>query len=71
MTMMVLNADDHCDRCGARAYVVLSVAVSDCGDREQLFCAHHYRQHEGQLAYSGVQVLLDERPPLQPVESHA
>lgn len=71
MTMMVLNAEDHCDRCGARAYVVLSVPVSDRGDRELLFCAHHYRQHEGQLAYSRVRVLLDERPSLQPVASHA
>ena len=71
MTMMILNADDHCDRCGAQAYVVLTVPISDCGDRELLFCAHHYRQHEGQLAYSGVRVLLDERFSLQPVESRA
>ena len=71
MTMTVLNADDHCDRCGAQAYVVVSVHVSEWGDRELLFCAHHYRQHELHLAYAGIRVLLDERPLLQPAENHA
>lgn len=70
MTMMILNADDRCDRCRAQAYVVLSVHVPDCGNRELLFCGHHYRQHERQLAYSGARVLHDERLLVQPLESH-
>lgn len=70
MSMMILNAEDRCDRYGAQAYVVLSVHVPDCGDRELLFCGHHYRQHERQLAYSGARVLYDERLLVQPLESH-
>ncbi|MEO6145191.1 MAG: hypothetical protein ABIP19_14540 [Dermatophilaceae bacterium] len=65
--MMILNAVDRCDRCGAQAYVLLGVHVPECGDRELLFCAHHYRQHERQLAYSGARVLHDERPLVQPL----
>ena len=40
-----LTAADRCDRCGARAYV--RVTLSSGG--ELLFCAHHARQHEDSL----------------------
>ena len=68
---VVLTAADRCDRCGAQAYVLLSVFVRDSGDRELYLCAHDYRQHEGQLMRSGVRVLLDQRRQLQLEESHA
>jgi hypothetical protein len=71
MTTVVLAAADQCDRCGAQAYVLLSVFVTGSGDRELLFCAHHYREHELQLMHSGVRVLIDQRCELEPVESHA
>jgi len=71
MTRVVLTAADQCDRCGAQAYVLLSVFVPGSGDRELLFCAHHYREHERQLVHSGVRVMLDQRRELEPVESHA
>ena len=71
MTTVILTPADRCDRCGAQAYVLLSVFVPESGDRELLLCAHHYRQHERQLVHSGVRVLLDRRRQLQPVESHA
>lgn len=74
MTTVVLTPADRCDRCGAQAYVLLSVFVPNSGDRELLLCAHDYRRHEPQLLMSGVQVLLDQRRQLQQVEqveSHA
>jgi hypothetical protein len=65
----VLSSADRCDRCGAQAYVLLSVFVPDSGNRELLLCAHHYRQHERGLAHSGVRVLLDQRRQLQQMDS--
>ena len=63
----VLSSADRCDRCGAQAYVLLSVFVPDAGNRELLLCAHHYQKHERQLVISGVRVLLDQRRELQQV----
>jgi hypothetical protein len=40
-----LSAVDRCDRCGARAYVLVELA----GGAELLFCAHHGHQHEARL----------------------
>ncbi|HEX5512374.1 MAG TPA: hypothetical protein VFX41_11715 [Actinomycetales bacterium] len=40
-----LTAADRCDRCGARAYV--RVTLNSGG--ELLFCAHHGREHEEKL----------------------
>jgi hypothetical protein len=40
-----LTAADRCDRCGARAYVRVTLP----GGGELLFCAHHGRAHEGAL----------------------
>lgn len=69
MTTVFLTAADRCDRCGVRAYVLVSVFVPDRGDQELLFCAHDYRQHERQLLFSGARVLLDQRRELQNQES--
>jgi hypothetical protein len=65
MTTLVLTTADRCDRCGARAYVLVGVSVPEGGNHELLFCAHHYRQHENQLLFSGARVLLDQRRGLQ------
>ena len=40
-----LTALDRCDRCGAQAYVRVTLAAG--GDL--LFCGHHFRAHEGRL----------------------
>ncbi len=40
-----LTAADRCDRCGARAYVRVTLP----GGGELLFCAHHGRRHESAL----------------------
>lgn len=40
-----LGALDRCDRCGAQAYVRVTLG----GGGELLFCAHHARQHEDKL----------------------
>ncbi len=40
-----LDALDRCDRCGAQAYVRVTLG----GGGELLFCAHHARQHEDKL----------------------
>jgi hypothetical protein len=41
----VLTAADRCDRCGARAYVRVTLP----GGGELLFCAHHGRAHQSAL----------------------
>ena len=69
METLVLTAADRCDRCSARAYVLVSVFVPDSGDHELLFCAHDYQRHEAKLANSGARVQLDERRQLQNQES--
>ena len=45
MVMESLNAADRCDRCGAQAYV--RVTLTSGG--ELLFCAHHGRAHSDKL----------------------
>jgi len=40
-----LNASDRCDRCGAQAY--LRVTLGSGG--ELLFCAHHARAHSDKI----------------------
>ena len=69
MKTLVLTAADRCDRCSARAYVLVSVFVPESGEHELLFCAHDYRQHETKLANSGARVQLDQRRQLQNQES--
>ena len=46
-----LNAADRCDRCGAQAYVRVTLAAGG----ELFFCAHHSREHSDKLK----QVALD------------
>ena len=45
LTAPALDALDRCDRCGAQAYVRVTLG----GGGELLFCAHHARQHEDKL----------------------
>jgi hypothetical protein len=40
-----LTAQDRCDRCGAQAYVRVTLQ----GGGELLFCAHHARKHSDAL----------------------
>lgn len=40
-----LLATDRCDRCGAQAYVRVTLA----GGGDLLFCGHHFREHEVRL----------------------
>jgi hypothetical protein len=65
MKAVVLTAADRCDRCGVRAYVLVSVSVSGRGNHNLLFCAHDYQLHELKLLFSGAQVLTDQRSELQ------
>ena len=39
-----LNASDRCDRCGAQAYVRVTMASGDL-----LFCSHHSKEHADKL----------------------
>lgn len=68
-TRVDLTAADRCDRCGARAYVLVRVFVPARGDRELLFCAHDFQEHEAKLLLSGARVLHDQRRLLQTQES--
>lgn len=40
-----LTAADRCDRCGAQAYLRVTLASGG----ELLFCAHHARKHSDKL----------------------
>lgn len=40
-----LNAADRCDRCGAQAYVRVTLTNGS----ELLFCAHHGKEHADKL----------------------
>jgi hypothetical protein len=40
-----LNASDRCDRCGAQAYVRVTLA----NGFDLLFCAHHGKEHADKL----------------------
>lgn len=40
-----LTAADRCDRCGAQAYLRVTLASG----HDLLFCAHHARAHEDRL----------------------
>lgn len=47
-----LNATDRCDRCGAQAYVRVSLSSG----AELMFCAHHAREHEDKLREVAVSI---------------
>lgn len=58
-----LNATDRCDRCGAQAYVRVSLSSG----AELMFCAHHAREHEDKLREVAVSIhdetgRLDDAP---------
>ena len=55
-TDAVLTAADRCDRCGARAWVRVTLA----SDAQLFFCAHHANQHLEAMVASAKHV-LDER----------
>jgi hypothetical protein len=40
-----LNASDRCDRCGAQAYVRVTMASGF----DLLFCSHHGKEHADKL----------------------
>ncbi len=44
-TLDALTAADRCDRCGAQAYVRVTLATGG----ELLFCAHHGRAHSDKI----------------------
>lgn len=44
-TVSPMTASDRCDRCGAQAYVRVTLLSGS----ELLFCAHHARAHEPRL----------------------
>jgi ribosomal protein L37E len=58
-----LTAADRCDRCGAQAYIRVTMPSGG----ELLFCAHHGRAHEAKLrevstAYQDQSELLSASP---------
>lgn len=48
-----LTAADRCDRCGAQAYVRVTLATGG----ELLFCAHHGREHAPKLREAAADIL--------------
>ncbi len=46
-----LTATDRCDRCGAQAYIRVTLSSGS----ELLFCAHHGRAHEARLREMSVE----------------
>jgi hypothetical protein len=44
-TVSSLTASDRCDRCGAQAYVRVTLLSGS----ELMFCVHHAREHESRL----------------------
>jgi hypothetical protein len=51
-----LTAVDRCDRCGAQAYLRVSLQ----GGGELLFCAHHAREHGDKIKELEGAVIQDE-----------
>ena len=47
-----LTAADRCDRCGAQAYVRVTLASGF----ELLFCAHHSKEHADKLKQVALQI---------------
>jgi hypothetical protein len=47
-----LNASDRCDRCGAQAYVRVTMASGF----ELLFCAHHGKEHADKLKQVALEI---------------
>ena len=47
-----LTAEDRCDRCGAQAYVRVTLD----GGAILLFCGHHFKEHEDRLRAVAINV---------------
>ncbi len=47
-----LNASDRCDRCGAQAYVRVTLASGF----DLLFCAHHSKEHADKLKQVALEI---------------
>ena len=47
-----LTAEDRCDRCGAQAYVRVTLD----GGSTLLFCGHHFKEHEDRLRAVAINV---------------
>jgi hypothetical protein len=65
MTVEPLTAADRCDRCGAQAYVRVTLPAGS----ELLFCAHHGREYAPKLRELDARILdeserLDESQPV-------
>ena len=65
LTVEPLTAADRCDRCGAQAYVRVTLSAGS----ELLFCAHHGREYAPKLRELDAQILdesvrLDEVQPV-------
>jgi len=60
-----LTAQDRCDRCGAQAYVRVTLA----GGGELLFCAHHARKHSEALKAASADI-IDETHRLDESAQH-
>lgn len=52
-TPATLNAADRCDRCGAQAYVRVTLATGGT----LLFCGHHFHDHEPKLRQSATDIV--------------
>jgi len=61
-----LTAADRCDRCGARAYMRVTLP----GGGELLFCAHHGHAHKDALAAAEASI-QDESQALAPTAPSA
>jgi hypothetical protein len=56
-TVSPLTASDRCDRCGAQAYVRVTLLSGS----ELFFCAHHAREHEPRLREVAVAIYDETR----------
>jgi hypothetical protein len=56
-TVSPLTASDRCDRCGAQAYVRVTLLSGS----DLLFCAHHAREHESRLREVAVTIYDESR----------
>ena len=63
LTAEPLTAADRCDRCGAQAYVRVTLPVGS----ELLFCAHHGRKYATKLRELDARI-LDESERLEDIQ---
>lgn len=56
----MLKPTDHCDRCGARGFVLVGHSTAGGDFHSLVFCGHHYRRFEPWFASRGW-IVVDER----------